>query len=268
VLLVCSLLALMSSAGAQTPAAGDRANEPLLQLGIGDQVNVQVDGQPEMSSKMYVADDGTVTIALLGPVRVAGLSPSTASQHIEHALREHQFLIKPHVTITLIESRSQRVSVLGEVKTPGRFPVESTTSMLDLLAAAGGTTSDAADTVYVIRSDDRGTPTRLAVDLKGLVDPSRPLPEIRLRSGDTVVVPRAPEFYILGEVQAPNKYRLEPGMSVMQAIAKGGGVTPRGTANRIDIDRKTANGAVTTVSARPTDPVQPGDVIRIKERIF
>jgi polysaccharide export outer membrane protein len=95
-----------------------------------------------------------------------------------------------------------------------------------------------------------------------------PVPTLTLRGGDSLFVPPAEQFYIHGEVKAPNMYRLEPGMTVVQAISRGGGVTPRGSSNRIEIQRRKPDGSYKTSSAALGDVLQADDVIRIKERIF
>ena len=93
------------------------------------------------------------------------------------------------------------------------------------------------------------------------------MPEQLLRGGDSIVVPRAEQFYIYGEVTAPNKYRVEQDMTVIQAIARAGGVTPRGSERRVDIKRL-VDGKYLTVKAKLNDPVKADDVIHVKESIF
>ena len=248
-------------------AVDNDAAEPLLKLGPGDAVSVQVFGRPEMSTTTYVTDQGTIDVPLAGPVKVEGLSPGKAAQRVAWALRDGQFLNDPHVNITLSSFKSQQVSVLGEVHTPGRFPIESRTTPLDLLAQAGGPTENASDVIYVLRPDGKGNVARYVVDLASLRSEGA-LPQLSLRGGDSLYVPKADQFYIYGEVHTPNMYRLEPGMTVLQAIARGGGITPRGSPSRIEISRHGDDGKLVTVSVKPTDPVQPNDVIRVKERIF
>jgi polysaccharide export outer membrane protein len=240
----------------------------LLQLGPGDAVTVHVYGQPDMDATQYVADDGTIRVALAGAVGVNGLSPAEASERIEQALKSGKYLVDPHVTITLTESRSQRVSVLGEVRTPGRYTIESNATVFDVLAQAGGGTEDCAETVYVLRPDSTGAVARYAVDLKGLADGKGGVSTPMLKGGDSIYVPRAERFYIYGEVQQPNMYKLEPGMTVVQAIARAGGVTLRGSEKRVELKRRRPSGAMVVSRANPTDPVQADDVIRVKESIF
>ncbi|HVT34509.1 MAG TPA: polysaccharide biosynthesis/export family protein [Nevskiaceae bacterium] len=263
-----------SPSTAATPvAAATEANtsingDPLLKLGAGDLVSVQVFGRPEMSISAYVADDGNLTLPLVGAVQVAGLSPSEAAQRVADALKKGEFLVNPQVNITLSQYHSQQVSVLGEVHTPGRYALESKTNIFDLLAQAGGLSADAADTGYLLRRDRNGDVVRLPIDLKNLTANQQVDGDNRLRGGDSIYVPKASQFYIYGEVHAPNRYRLEPGMTVVEALTVGGGITERGSERRIEIRRRTNDGKYKTIDAHPTDPVQADDVIRVKERIF
>jgi polysaccharide export outer membrane protein len=272
------LLSLSTAAGwaaqpahAPAPMAAPGAPAPMLSpltaLGPGDSVTLHVFGQPDMDSVLGVADDGTVRVPLAGSVQVAGMSADSAARRVEKALKEGGFLVDPHVTLTVTASLSQRVSVIGEVRNPGRYPVDSKTSVVDLLAEAGGLTELGSDTIYVLRADAGGAVKRYAVSLKGLNDARQTTPSQLLRAGDSLVVPRAEQFYIMGEVQKPDKYKLEPNMTVMQAISLAGGLTPKGTYRRVEIKRAGKNGAE-VIKPKPDDFVLPDDVIRVKESIF
>ncbi len=269
----------VGAAAARTPAAVAPQNTadarelagykaPLLQLGPGDSVAIQVYGQPDMSGTVYISDDGTIPVALAGPVQIDGLSPAQAASRIEKALRDGKFLVDPHVTLTVTQSRSQRVSVFGEVGKPGRYPIESDTTIFDLLAEAGGVNENGGDIVDLLRPDKDGQVIRNQISLKGLSDGAKTFPEHSLKGGDSIFVPRAPQFYIYGEVTAPGKFKVEPGMTVIQAIARAGGITPRGSQRRVEIKRRGADGTYVTTKAKLSDPVQADDVIRIKESIF
>lgn len=276
VLLFCGLGAAATALPAspldgQTPPGATEAaasKAPLLQLGPGDSVNIQVYGQPDLNATVYVSDDGTIPVALTGPVKVAGASPAEAAARIEKALKDGKYLVDPHVTLTVTESRSQRVSVLGQVGRPGRYPIQSNTSIFDLLADAGGITELGGDQVFILRTDASGNITRYPISLKGLADGARGNSEVTLTGGDSVMVPTAPQLYIYGEVTTPGKFKVEPGMTVVQAIARAGGVTQRGSQNRVVIKRRKADGTYETTKAALSDLVQPDDVIRVKESIF
>ena len=240
----------------------------IIELGAGDSVNIQVYGQPDMTTTVYVSDDGTLPVPLAGPVQVAGLSPAEASQRIEKALKDGRFLIDPHVTLTVAISRSQRVSVLGQVGHPGLYPIESSTTIFDLLALAGGALETGSDQIFLLRPDASGNVHRYPIDLRGLSEAKGAIPTQQLHGGDSVFVPLAQQFYIYGEVTSPNKYRVEPDMTVIKAIARAGGVTPRGSERRVDIKRMGPDGKYVIVKAKLNDPVKPDDVIHVKESIF
>ena len=231
-------------------------------------MTIAVYGQPDMGGTVYVSDDGTIPVALAGAVQIGGTSPAQAAARIEKALRDGKYLIDPHVTLTVTQSRSQRVSVIGEVGKPGRYAIESNTSIFDLLAEAGGVTELAGDTVDVLRPGADGSVKRVQVSLKRLADGSQASVTPSLKGGDSVLVPRAPQFYIYGEVATPGKYKIEVGMTVVQAIARAGGVTQRGSARRVDVKRTKADGSYETTKAKLSDLVQAEDVIRVKESIF
>ncbi|HYI85459.1 MAG TPA: SLBB domain-containing protein, partial [Burkholderiales bacterium] len=152
--------------------------------------------------------------------------------------------------------RSRQVSVLGAVTRPGRYPLDDTSSQLsDVIAAAGGISPAGADTVLVIRD---GKEERVPVLGK----------PYKLKGGETVHVERAPVFYIYGEVARSGAYRVEPNMTVMQAIAAGGGITPRGSDRRMKLRRPGADGKLVEKDASLRDPVKADDVIFVKEALF
>ena len=241
---------------------------PLTPLGPQDTVTLHIDEDPTLGGPVTVADDGTLRLPYAGSVQVGGLSPDAAARRAEQALKDGKFFVNPHVTITVTTALSQRVSVLGEVKTPGRYPIDARTSILDLIAQAGGFTDTAADVIYVSRSDSAGHTTKFPVNLKGLSDPHNTMTDKFLHGSDSVFVPRADKFYILGEVQKPDMYKLQPNMTVVQAISLAGGITAKGSSRRVEIKRRGPNGAETVVKPKLDDFVQPDDVIRVKESIF
>jgi polysaccharide export outer membrane protein len=258
------------AATAGTAGGAPAAERPLLQLGPGDQVKMDVFGRPEMDTTTYVSDDGSIRVPLAGAVSVGGLSPGEAGQKVAAALKKGQFLVDPHVTFTVLQSRSQRVSVLGEVHNPGRYPVEANTTVLDLLAQAGGATEKGADVIYILHPGDNGALQRQPIDLKGVTDSKQAAPAVlqTLRGGDSIFVPAAEQFYIAGEVRTPAMYRLESGMTLLQAIARAGGVTERGSTSRVQIKRRGPKGEYSLIAGKPGEKIQADDVITVKERIF
>jgi polysaccharide biosynthesis/export protein len=250
---------------ADGPPNADRQH--LSQLGAGDSVSIQVAGEKDATNG-YVGDDGTINVPLVGNIPVAGVSPVEAASRIAKALKDGGYFVDPHVSVIVTQPNSQLVSVLGEVAKTGRYPINPRTTVVDLLAQAGGMKETASDVGYVLRNDDKGHATRYPVSLTGLSELNNSLPTPTLSGGDSLVVPRAEHYYVAGEVISPGAYPIEQGMTVMQAIARAGGVNERGSERRIQLRRKGKNGEYQNLHPKLGDPIQADDMIRVKESIF
>ncbi|WP_048440565.1 polysaccharide export protein EpsE [Caenimonas sp. SL110] len=249
-------------------AIGQSGGAPDYRLAAGDSIKVQVYQNPDLTLEARVSESGTVNYPLVGGVNLGGLSIAEAESRIAAALKARQILKDPQVNIVLQQVRGNQVSVLGQVQRPGRFPLETmNVRVSDMLAAAGGVSATGDDRVVVTGVRD-GKPFRREVDVNAIFSGTRPQDDIVLTGGDTLYVSKAPTYYIYGEAQRPGPYRVERGMTVMQAIAAGGGVTPRGSENRLRLHRAGPDGAVTQIVPRLTDVVQPGDVLYVRESIF
>jgi polysaccharide export outer membrane protein len=261
--LLLSLSAACCAAEAQ--AAVDQ--EHMSQLGAGDSVTVQVFGQPD-AINVYVGDDGTISMPLVGNIQVAGASPVEAAARVATALKDGGYFVDPHVTVLVTQARSQLVSVVGEVQSPGRYTITPRTTIVDLLAQAGGARETAADVGYVLRSDESGHITRYPVKLSGLTDVKDVLPNGTLLGGDSLVVSRAESFYVSGAVISPGVYHIESDMTVSQGIARAGGINERGSERRIQLKRLDKSGQYKVLRAKPGDLIQADDIILVKESIF
>jgi polysaccharide export outer membrane protein len=251
-------------AAAEAPVSADQQQNL---LGVGDWVSIQIAGQPDATS--YVGNDGTINVPLAGNIPVAGISPAQAASRAAKALKDGGYFVDPHVTVQVTQSQKQFVSVVGEVQAQGRYPVTPRTTIVDLLAQAGGVKETASDVGYVVRSDDTGHVNRYPVNLNLLTEIKDGPPTWTLLGGDSLLVPRAEHFSIIGEVASPGRYRIEPGMTVMQAIARAGGITERGSERRIQLKRAADKpGQYQTLHAKPGDLVKAEDIIRVKESIF
>jgi polysaccharide export outer membrane protein len=158
--------------------------------------------------------------------------------------------------------------VLGEVAAQGTYPITPRTSIFDLLGRAGGVKETASDVGYVLRRDETGQVTRHPVSLNILADSQAAPSTWTLLAGDSLVVPPADHFTVIGEVKTPGRYRVEPTMTILQAIARAGGITDRGSERRIQVQRADKPGHVKTSSAKSGDLVKADDIIIVKESLF
>ena len=161
-----------------------------------------------------------------------------------------------------------QVSVLGQVNRPGRFPLEGfKMSLVDVLAMAGGASATGADKAIITGSRD-GQIFKKEVDVAELFLSQAVAEETYVMSGDQIYVHRAPVFYIYGEAQRSSSYRVERNMTVIQALAQGGGPTVRGTQRNIKLYRRNDSGVIEKTSPKLTDLIQADDVLYVQESLF
>ena len=240
-------------------------------LGAGDVVRVVVYQNPDLTLETRVSETGVISYPLLGSVRIGGLGVSAAEKLIADGLKSGNFVKSPQVTVVLLQVKGNQASVLGQVNRPGRYPIETTDMRLtDLLANAGGVAATGGD-LLVLSGTRNGKPYRLEVDLPSVFGPNTEAgraSDVLIQNGDVLWVDRAPLVYIYGEVQRPGPMRLERGMTVMQALAAGGGLNQRGTERGIRVHRKAADGKVQVVQPGMDDSLKDGDVVYVKESLF
>ena len=236
-------------------------------LGMGDMLRISVFRNPELTTEARVSERGTILFPMIGEVPVSGLTPSQAGARIADKLRSGKYVVNPEVTVSMMQVNSRQVSVLGNVVKPGRYPIDSTSVRLtDFIALAGGVGPTGSDEVTII-TNRNGKPEKIEVDLAEMFRQGDLTRNVSLEPGDTIFVHKAPMVYVYGEVQKGGAYRVEPHMTVMQAIAMGGGITPRGSQRGIKITRRDGT-QVRRIDAGLTDTVQADDVIYIKESLF
>jgi len=236
-----------------------------LTLGPGDVLKISVYNNPDLATETRVSANGFITFPLVGQVQVAGMPAAAAEKKIASALVSGGFVKDPQVNILVTLLQSQLVSVLGQVNRPGRYPLDASRNLLDVLALAGGASTDGSDVVTVLHQRD-GKTVKENIDVVEVVRSGQSQTE--LTGGDVVYVERAPRFYIYGEVQRPGQFRIERSMTVLQALAVGGGLTARGTERGLRIQRRDANGKLQQLDAKPDDLVQSDDVVYVRESLF
>jgi polysaccharide export outer membrane protein len=229
---------------------------------------VTVFQNPDLTTETRVSEQGTIVFPLVGEVAVSGQTPIGAGALIAERLKRGNFIKDPQVNVSVMQVRSRQVSVLGNVIRPGRYALDDATSTLtDILALAGGIAPGGGDTITVI-GNRNGAEKALEVNIPEMIRKGDMSANFEVRNGDLIYVHRAPVFYIYGEVQRAGAYRLEPGMTAMQALSVGGGVTPRGTDRGPTIHRRMADGTIRKFEAKLLEPVQPDDVIYVRESLF
>jgi polysaccharide export outer membrane protein len=248
------------TAGAAAPQAAEYV------LGPGDVIRINVFQSPELSLETRLSESGSVSYPLLGNVRLGGLAVPEAEKRIADGLRSGNIVKQPQVSIMVVQVRGNQASVLGQVNRPGRYPLEQASVRLsDLIATAGGIAGTGTDIVTVV-GQRAGKPYRTQVDFPNIFGGGAN--DIAIENGDVIYVDRQPMVYIYGEVQRPGAVRLERGMTVMQALATGGGLTQRGTEKGIRVNRRDSGGKVQVLQPGMDETLRDGDVVYVRESLF
>jgi len=237
-------------------------------LGPGDTVRVTIYGDTNPPTDTRVTESGKITVPLIGEVSVTGLSTTDAERKIAGLLQQKGFMRDPQVNVLVTSPVSQQVAVLGQVTKPGRYVLDGARTVTDMVATAGGVTPDGGDIVTLVRTRD-GKTERSQIDLWALSNGGDQSSNVVMQRDDVLVVERAQKFYVYGEVQRPGMYRLEHGMSVLQGLSAGGGLTPRGTENGMRIKRRDENGKLVEMKVNDDATLlQPDDILYIRESWF
>jgi polysaccharide biosynthesis/export protein len=254
---VMAMLVLFAFGGAQAFAAD-------YQVGSGDLLKIGAFGYPDLSAEVRVGQSGNITFPLIGQIVVLGLTTPDVEKLIARRLSEGGFVNGAQVSVQVAEFQSQKVAVMGQVGKPGQYFLDGSTKLLDLLARAGGTLAESAsDRVVLIKRDG----SRHEIDLPALLDgDARQNPPVS--DGDAINVPRAPRFYIYGQVQRPGDYRLERNMTLSRAISASGGLTAKGSERRALVKRRDASGRERSASIRADEPLREDDILYVRESLF
>jgi len=232
---------------AQAPAAGQRSQRiqqlaaalaPATNdyvLGSGDLLKIEVFDVPELSRQVRVSASGYISLPLIpGKILVTGLTPFQLEQKIADLLEANQLVTHPQVSIFVDQHLGESITIAGAVSKPMVYQAYRPTTLLEALAAAGGTAVDAGDFVLVTHDVATGTPgtaekseslngrLTLKISLTDLVDKADPKVDILLHGGDIVTVPRAGMVYVMGAVEAPGGYSVRnehERMTTLQAVA-------------------------------------------------
>jgi polysaccharide biosynthesis/export protein len=212
-----------------------------LRISAGDLLDLNVFDTPELSTKLRVDERGEVTLPLAGTLSVMGLTAEQAGRVIETRLRDTEVLKDPHVAVTVLEYATQGVTVLGEVKNPGIYPLLGAHGLLDFISAAGGPTSSAGKDVTVIHRDDPSHPVIVKVESR---PGSAAAFNVDVEPGDTVMISHAGIVYVLGDVGKPGGFLIENNdrLTVLQAIALAQGTNRTASLNHSKLIRKTETG--------------------------
>jgi len=236
----------------------------------GDQLNVQVFGEPTLSQTVTVLDDGTVDYPLIGHVKVGGSTPVQAAGTIKTALL--RYVKHPIVSVAIAQAGQSNVLVLGNVKTPGRYEVRSGAHLSDAIAAAGGLGTTNGDYPAARVTEPNGRSTEVSLQ-KLLVEGNGALNVPLLN--DAIVYVEGPlpiRVQVLGAVDHPGYYEVHQGDRLSSAIAQAGtSATSKADLNHVfitrDVSGKEQKEEINMYTALKQGDFQKGDPVLEKDDV-
>ena len=209
-------------------------------IGPKDLLEISVFGLDELNTTARVSEDGLITVALLGEVKVAGLTKSGVEKRLTR-LFEERFLKNPQVTVFIEEYRSRIVSILGAVNEPGDYKLLGRQTLLQMISQAGGLTEDAGKEINVIRKKEDGVNTLLKIPLEGLMEQGDVELNMVLKPGDIINIPidKIVRVYVFGQVKKPGALEVKKSNipTLLRAVAQAGGFSERANKGKVSIKR-------------------------------
>jgi len=250
----------VSSTGSAANRTGSRAAAPTgssgltlipedvgkLRLAPGFLLSVNVLDDSDFVGNYRVDQQGDISLPILGTIHVAGETAPEARDQIVKRLLDDKLLKEPQVNLMVVEYTAPEVTIIGEVASPGKYPLLVEHKLVDVLALAGGTTMLAGDEVQITRGN--GEEGSLLVHYSKATNPKK-VEDAIVQPGDTVQVKRAGIVYVLGAVNRPGGYVMqeEGTLTLLQAIslAMGLGIT---ATDKVYLIHTNANGSKVMIS--------------------
>jgi polysaccharide export outer membrane protein len=238
------LVAALFGALSPAPSAWGQQDREQLQvndyrIGAKDLLEITVFELPELNQTVRVSEDGSITLSLLGKVEVSKLTAQELEKKLS-GLLDQQYTKGAHVTVFIREY--QKVSVLGAVGRPGMYELVGPTTLLQIIAQAGGLTALAMKEIYIYRTERDGEQTRMVVDIDDLVLDGKATLNIELRPKDVISVPldQTLNVFVYGEVRTPGvvSFLGSKRITLLQAVAQAGGTTEWAKKTKVIIKRK------------------------------
>ena len=246
-----------------------------LVLGPGDLIDVTVFNTPELTGRLRIDQAGMIELPVGGQVNVAGYTPKQAAGAIEKQLRDQQIMLDPLVSVLIALYATQGLTVLGEVKVPGSYPLFGPHTLYDALAIAGGPTALEGATITITHHYDPNHPVLIQINSPNYSEVQHSTP---IFPGDTIVVSQADVIYVVGDVAAPGALPMSNGhnLTLLEVLALSRGTTATAAISKAVIIRQTAAGVQTIPvdikgamkNTAPNPTLQPSDVLVIPDSFF
>ena len=209
-------------------------------VGHGDVLEITIFQAEELNRTVRVRSDGSISLPLLGLLKVAGETAGELEDVLESRLGAG-YLKNPQVSVFVKEHRAHSVSVLGKVNKPGVYYLRRPRTLLEILSEAGGLTQEAGTMVQLRRERvQRGSPDiqLMTIDIRRLLEGENRGLDLTLMDDDTIYVPKAGVVFVEGAVAKPGAYPLHGAGTVLKAVVLAGGLEFSARDSAVQVIRK------------------------------
>ena len=199
------------------------ATPPNYRLGPGDEVIIDIWGASENTIRQQISPDGTINIGELGPLYLSGMTVEKAQDFLTKELRKIYSDTNNQIRVTLGNTRTIQINVMGEVVQPGTYALSAFSTVFHALYRAGGVNDiGSLRKVQLVRNGKK----MATIDVYDFIMHGRTQDDIRLEEGDVVIVPTYESLVqISGNVKRPMRYEMKNGETVETLIGYAGGFT-------------------------------------------
>lgn len=265
-----SQASLTSSPGSS--GMGELTDQPILS---GDTVHISVFGAPDFSIVAKVSEAGDVPYPILGAMHLAGLDSKDAASFIAARLKQQELVVNPSVLVT-VDGSSNWITVLGEVRNPGSYPLTGKRQLSDLIAAAGGLTANTGRVIEI--SNERSSQGKQYLPWDPTMHNTSSYDRL-VSPGDRILVRSCGIAYVGGHVAKPGAFSLckSSTMTLSELIALAGGTVPMTSEKHTYIIRTQTTGARTVqevnlgkiLHAKAADPaIQEDDIVYVSPSLL
>jgi len=266
------------------PSSADQAKPETsadeYRIGAKDLLEIKVLGEDKLSTTVRVSEEGKITFPYLDEIQVDGLTSAELEKKLSRLLEE-KYIINPQVKVTIKEFRSKRVSILGAISKQGSYELLGRTTLLEVLAEAGGLARDAGKEIIIIRRQADGSNISLKIPVEDLMQKGDAKLNVVLEPNDIINIPvdQVVQIYVYGQVKNPGAIQVLRSNipTLVRAIAQAGGFTERAAKGNVAIRRKDAKGNEKEIKVNVKDiqknkakdiQLQPDDIVYVPETIF
>ncbi len=204
-------------------------------IGAGDKLEITVFRNTDLDVSPQVDTMGEITFPLLGGMKASGLTPYQVRDRITEGLRK--YITNPQVTVNVSTYQSQKITIMGEVESPGVLQIEKPQPIYELISKAGGFTENSnKDNVTILRKDKKGARQILSIDMRKMLEEGDTSQNILIYKDDIIYIPKdIRKITVLGEVNSPGTVDVKERLGILEVITKVGGFTDYANKNNIII---------------------------------